>query len=176
MPGSVSRMSPAALAAGPSNFPGAAGAGAAGAGAAAGAAGSGAAAGAGASAPPAPVSNTISTWPTGTVSPTLYLSSVTLPALGAPMVTVALSVITSTISWFSATSSPAFTSQLTISPSATPSPISGNLNSNFAMGKFLFAESAARVKYAKLRTHGVEQGRQNPVGKRQVFHLECVRE
>jgi hypothetical protein len=25
---------------------------------------------------------------------------------------------------------------LTISPSATPSPISGNLNSNFAMGRF----------------------------------------
>src|SRR5687768_4864248 len=47
------------------------------------------------------------------------------------MVTVALSVMTSTMSWSSLTPSPTFTSQLTISPSETPSPISGSLNSNF---------------------------------------------
>src|SRR6185369_10935894 len=118
MPGKVSRKSPTALATVFSAL--AAGAGAAGTGAAAGAA-----------APSPATSSTTSTSPTGTVSPTLKRRSATLPVLGAPMVTVALSVITSTISWFSLTLSPSFTSQLTISPSATPSPISGNLNSNF---------------------------------------------
>src|SRR5262245_51253446 len=49
------------------------------------------------------------------------------------MVTVALSVITSTRGWSSATASPSFTSHLTISPSTTPSPMSGSLNSKVAI-------------------------------------------
>jgi len=51
---------------------------------------------------------------------------------GAGTVTVALSVISSTTPWSSSTVSPAFTSHLTISPSTTPSPRSGSLNSNVA--------------------------------------------
>jgi hypothetical protein len=45
------------------------------------------------------------------------------------MVTVALSVMTSTMGWSSATMSPGAISHLTISPSLTPSPMSGSLNS-----------------------------------------------
>jgi hypothetical protein len=52
-----------------------------------------------------------------------------VPAFGEVMVTVALSVITSTIGWSSVTDSPGVTSHLTISPSVTPSPMSGSLNS-----------------------------------------------
>src|SRR5450432_1635150 len=180
MPGNVSRMSPTALATGPAEDGAAFGAGAA-----AGAGAASFAAGAGASAPP--TSNTTSTPPTGTVSPTLKRSSVTLQALGAPMVTVALSVITSTISWFSVTSSPALTSQLTISPSATPSPISGSLNSNFAMGRFsrwdqdavLVSGQVRRPTGARsraLRPRAIEQCWQNAVRKRHILHLEAVRE
>ena len=90
IPGSVSRMSPTAVAAGPSWLgllaplpfacPFVAGAdGAPAAGAA------------------APSSNTTSTPWTWTISPTLPRVSAIVPALGAVMVTVALSVITSTI-------------------------------------------------------------------------------
>jgi hypothetical protein len=44
------------------------------------------------------------------------------------MVTVALSVITSTSGWSSATSSPGFTNHCWISASTTPSPMSGRMN------------------------------------------------
>src|SRR5689334_13936242 len=160
MPGSVSRKSPTALATVPDSA-------LAGAAAAAGAL----AAGAAAVSPPPPTSNTTSTSPTGTVSPTLKRRSATLPVLGAPMVTVALSVITSTISWFSLTLSPSLTSQLTISPSATPSPMSGSLNSNFDIRDSLSFRGRPRSSPGY-----VEQGRQNPVGKRHRLHLESVRE
>ena len=55
------------------------------------------------------------------------------PEYGTVIVTVALSVITSTNSSSSLTCWPALTFQLTISPSAMPSPMSGNLNSLIAM-------------------------------------------
>src|SRR5688500_5192869 len=119
-------MSPTALATGPDEDDGA------GAGAAAGAGAGAAAFGAASAGAPSPArSSTTSTWPTGTVSPTLNRRSATLPLRGEPIVTVALSVITSTMSWFSLTVAPSSTNQLTISPSVTPSPMSGSLNSNF---------------------------------------------
>src|SRR5512139_1771866 len=58
----------------------------------------------------------------------------TRPALGLGTVTVALSVITSAITSSSLTVSPSFTCHLTSSPSITPSPRSGSLNSKRAMG------------------------------------------
>ncbi len=91
------------------------------------------AAGAAATAPAPPSSNTTSTPCTCTISPTLPRVSVIVPAFGAVIVTVALSVITSTIGWSSTTTSPGFTSQLTTSPSVTPSPMSGSLNSQRAI-------------------------------------------
>src|SRR5689334_22470537 len=127
-------MSPTADATGPPDWAGA------------GLAAAGACAGAGASPPRPSRSSTIRIVPTGTVSPTLKRRSDTLPALGAPMVTVALSVITSTISWFSVTGSPSWTSQLTISPSATPSPMSGSLNSSFDMSRAVLATILSRAQ------------------------------
>src|SRR5262249_745777 len=52
------------------------------------------------------------------------------PVRGAGISTLALSVMTSTIGWCSFTASPALTIQRTISPSATPSPMSGSFTSN----------------------------------------------
>src|SRR5688500_4768230 len=52
------------------------------------------------------------------------------PARGDGISTVALSVITSTIGWSSVTTSPSATFHWTISPSTTPSPISGRWKSN----------------------------------------------
>ncbi len=74
-------------------------------------------------------SKTTSTECTGTTPPSAPRVSSTLPARGEVMVTVALSVITSTMGWSSATASPGAISHLTISPSLTPSPMSGSLNS-----------------------------------------------
>ena len=74
-------------------------------------------------------SKTTSTACTGTTPPTAPRVSSTLPDRGEVMVTVALSVITSTIGWSSATVSPGAIIHLTISPSVTPSPMSGSLNS-----------------------------------------------
>src|SRR5260221_14689377 len=59
-------------------------------------------------------SSTTRTLPTGTTSPSPPRTSTTLPGFGAPMVTVALSVITSTMSWFSETEAPTCTSHPTI--------------------------------------------------------------
>ena len=70
----------------------------------------------GASVVPAAELEDQSTECTATISPTLPRVSTTVPALGAVIVTVALSVITSTIGWSSATTSPGLTSQPTISP------------------------------------------------------------
>jgi hypothetical protein len=63
----------------------------------------------------------------GTTCPGLTLMDAIVPAAGAGISTVALSVITSTTGWCSATVSPSFTSHFTISPSAMPSPMSGSL-------------------------------------------------
>ena len=55
-----------------------------------------------------------------------------MPEAGAGISTVALSVITSTTGSSSFTEAPSATIQRTISPSCTPSPMSGNLNSKEA--------------------------------------------
>ncbi len=84
---------------------------------------------------PASVSSTTSAAPTATTWPTLPPSSRIVPVLGLVMVTVALSVITSASGWSSLTRAPTSTpsAQATISPSVTPSPMSGSLNSQRAM-------------------------------------------
>jgi hypothetical protein len=69
------------------------------------------------------------TVPTGTTWPSSARSAAIVPARGAGISTLALSVMTSTSGWSSRTDSPGFTSQRTISPSATPSPMSGSLTS-----------------------------------------------
>src|SRR5947208_16703088 len=53
-----------------------------------------------------------------------------VPARGDGISTVALSVMISTIGWSILTTSPTLTFQPTISPSTTPSPMSGRWNSN----------------------------------------------
>ena len=79
--------------------------------------------------PAAPVSNSINTEPTAIMSPTSPFRDTTVPSVGDGIVTVALSVITSTTGSSSETESPTETCHVTTSPSTTPSPISGNLNS-----------------------------------------------
>jgi hypothetical protein len=66
--------------------------------------------------------------PTGTVSPSLKWSFLTLPFQGEGTSTVALSVMISRRGWSDSTSCPSLTSQLTSSPSTTPSARSGSLN------------------------------------------------
>ena len=73
------------------------------------------------------VSNTISSEPTGTMSPGEPVVESTRPPTGAGTSTAALSVITSTNTSSSATVSPGLTRQLTISASTVPSPRSGSL-------------------------------------------------
>src|SRR5438034_4880207 len=67
--------------------------------------------------------------PTLTTSPSFARSWRTLPVTGDGICTVTLSVITSTTGSFSRMGSPSFTNHLTTSPSWTPSPMSGSLNS-----------------------------------------------
>ena len=95
--------------------------------AAAGAASAGAAA-TGAAAVPATAIVTMIV-PTGTTCPSSAPNERIVPVRGEGISTLALSVITSTRGWSSLTASPAFTSQRTISPSATPSPMSGSFTS-----------------------------------------------
>src|SRR5207253_2077143 len=79
---------------------------------------------------PSPASpNTMRVAPTFTTSPSLARSWSTLPVTGEGIWTVTLSVITSTTGSFSRIGSPSLTNHLTTSPSWTPSPISGSLNS-----------------------------------------------
>jgi hypothetical protein len=81
---------------------------------------------------PAPSFTSIDTIvvPTFTISPSLAWRPAMVPVRGDGISTLALSVITSTSGWSSRTASPTLTSQRTISPSATPSPMSGNFTSN----------------------------------------------
>jgi hypothetical protein len=79
-------------------------------------------------APPARSYTTSVAW-TLTTSPLFPRVSSTRPALGDAIVTVALSVMISTSGWSSRTTSPGLTCHSTISPSVTPSPTSGSLNS-----------------------------------------------
>jgi hypothetical protein len=59
-------------------------------------------------------------------SPSFQNSRTTLPRLGDGITTVALSVITSTSGWSSATWSPTATNHFWTSASTTPSPMSGS--------------------------------------------------
>ena len=85
--------------------------------------------GAGAGAPAPSTSIVMIVAPTFTTCPSLAWRAATTPLRGDGMSTVALSVITSTSGWSSFTASPGWTSQRTISPSATPSPMSGSFTS-----------------------------------------------
>src|SRR3984893_338161 len=112
---------------------------------------------------PAPsTSRTIRVECTFAMSPSLPTVFTTLPRRGLGMVTVALSVITSTSGWSSTIWSPAFTSHLTISPSTTPSPMSGSLNSNWDMSGLVGFQLAQRL--------------QDPRRERQVVVFQRVRE
>src|SRR6267378_338540 len=112
---------------------------------------------------PAPsTSRTIRVECTFAISPSLPTVFTTLPRRGLGMVTVALSVITSTSGWSSTIWSPAFTSHLTISPSTTPSPMSGSLNSNWDMSGLVGFQLAQRL--------------QDPRRERQVVVFQRVRE
>src|SRR4051812_44688948 len=84
------------------------------------------------SVPPSASRTTSVEW-TLAISPSLPTVSSTLPRRGLGITTVALSVITSRSGWSSTVWAPALTSHLTISPSTTPSPMSGSLNSQRAM-------------------------------------------
>src|SRR5438477_10315233 len=79
---------------------------------------------------------TTSTVPTGTTSPSPTRIFETFPAAGEGISTVVLSVAISTSGSSSAISCPSCTSQRAISPSVSPSPRSGSLNS-YAIGGFL---------------------------------------
>src|SRR4051812_18656462 len=97
-------------------------------------------------APPPSSSSTTRTPCALVISPSLPTVCSTLPRRGLGMVTVALSVITSTSGWSSTIWSPGFTSHLTISPSTTPSPMSGSLNSNWAMSGLVGFQLAQRFE------------------------------
>src|SRR5262249_20734570 len=79
---------------------------------------------------------TTSTVPTGTTSPSLTTIRDTMPPAGDGISTVVLSVAISTSGSSSAISWPSCTSQRAISPSVSPSPRSGSLNS-YATARFL---------------------------------------
>src|SRR3954470_16354291 len=100
-------------------------------------------------APPPSSSSTTRTPCTLVISPSLPTVCSTLPRRGLGMVTVALSVITSTSGWSSTIWSPGFTSHLTISPSTTPSPMSGSLNSNWAISGLVCFQLAQRLEDAR---------------------------
>ena len=78
-------------------------------------------------------SKTMQTPPTGRMSPASPTMLTTVPSHGEGISTVALSVMTDKIGSSSLTVSPTATIHSTISPSTTPSPMSGILNSNFPM-------------------------------------------
>jgi hypothetical protein len=80
---------------------------------------------AGAAAPAVAITKITS--PTLAIAPSATFVDFIVPAAGDGISTVALSVITSTTGSSTATASPAFLIQRTISPSWTPSPMSGNL-------------------------------------------------
>ncbi len=77
-----------------------------------------------------PVSITINADPTGTMSPGCPVVDTTRPLTGDGSSTAAFSVITSQMTSSSATWSPGFTRQSTISASTVPSPRSGSLKTN----------------------------------------------
>src|SRR5207247_6022506 len=115
----------------------------------------GAAAGgdAGTASPASP--KTTSVEPTFTTSPSFARSCRILPVTGEGICTVTLSVMTSTIGSFSLTASPSFTNHLTTSPSWTPSPMSGSLNSRAIFSRSAtVASPAADLTFCTLRCPG----------------------
>src|SRR5436305_1816152 len=100
------------------------------------------AAGASAGAPDGSTSNVMIGEPTSTVSPSPWCSAETTPAYGEGISTAAFAVSTSTIGWFSVTSSPGWTNHLRISPSVSPSPRSGSLKSRNVGMRVLVGERA----------------------------------
>ena len=90
---------------------------------------------------------TTSTVPTGTTSPSATRIRETVPAAGEGISTVVLSVAISTSGSSSAISCPSATSQRAISPSVSPSPRSGSLNST---------TSAYRAEYGVERPSPVD--------------------
>src|SRR5207249_4119626 len=104
--------------------------------------------------------NTIRVEPTFTTSPSLARRSRIFPVTGEGIWTVTLSVITSTTGSFSLTESPSFTNHLTTSPSWTPSPMSGSLNSR-AIRRFPGdIPSKPGGQLNGLHVHGVRRGRE----------------
>src|SRR5580693_4326338 len=101
--------------------------------------------------------------PTLTFSPSFAWILAIRPAFGEGISTFALSVRTETSGASSATVPPSSTNHLTTSPSATPSPMSGNRNS-YAIEPTLPG-----------RDNGL-RGVDDPFGVRQVRVLESVRE
>ena len=91
---------------------------------------------------------TTSTVPTGTTSPSATRIRETVPAAGEGISTVVLSVWISTSGSSSATSCPSDTSHRAISPSVSPSPRSGSLNS-YAIS----ADSRRREARRRARRH-----------------------
>ena len=90
--------------------------------------GAGSGSGSGSELPEPSTSKTINSAPTGIISPGFPVVDTTLPFTVEGIDTVALSVISSTKGSSSFTVSPGFTFHFTISPSTTPSPTSGSLN------------------------------------------------
>src|SRR5690606_38326556 len=115
-------------------------------------------------------------------SPSAAFSSTTRPLTGEPNSTVALSVITSTMTWSSSTASPGFTSHLVISPPATPSPMSGSLKSIVVIvrfpGSFLVGplRNAPRTRRGSGPAHHLLDSAHHALRVRHVDVLERVRE
>src|ERR1043165_9793228 len=116
---------------------------------------------------PSPASICTSTAPTGTTEPASATIFLIVPRTGLVIGTVALSVITSTSSWSSVTESPSATIHFTISPSATPSPMSGSGNSKRLLT--WGSPRSAIVEDALERAH-------DPLGVGHVNVLQRVRE
>src|SRR6266705_1446722 len=99
--------------------------------------------------------NTTRVLPTLTTSPSFARSWRIFPVTGEGIWTVTLSVMTSTIGSFSLTASPSFTNHLTTSPSWTPSPMSGSLNSRAIFSRSAtVASPAADLTFCTLRCPG----------------------
>src|SRR3989442_1319540 len=99
--------------------------------------------------------NTTRVLPTFTTSPSFARSWRIFPVTGDGIWTVTLSVMTSTIGSFSLTASPSFTNHLTTSPSWTPSPMSGSLNSRAIFSRSAtVASPAADLTFCTLRCPG----------------------
>src|SRR5947208_12576015 len=105
---------------------------------------------------------TTNTVPTGTTSPSATRIRATSPAAGEGISTVVLSVWISTSGSSSAISCPSETSQRATSPSVSPSPRSGSLNSYAIESRSLENAVACRVERLQLRRGGRRPGERVP--------------